>query len=302
MNFREEYKKNAETLSPSDEALKRMKANVMAKVNEPQKKAVPFKKIYTFCGAAAACAVLCFAAVKIVPNMGANDLAVSSYAPAAEAFDNAADDIAYITDFGITADGEAETAQGAEVKNMTEPSAAIVESHEKPVAPFAPDYADDAGFAPEAESLAEEPVPFVPTKPLPSAEQTASDEQIVPAEVPEPIPPVDPNAPEGSAIVGAGENPVVEVTEGPVISTTDNYNEAEPAEYAEIELFDDVCIYNGVNYVLTNEMALLGDTTASVLCADYNGTIYQVEELSEGKIAVCYYNHDGNNTFIGVYK
>ena len=58
MDFREEYKKSAEVMTPSAEAMERMTKNIMEQINAPAKKAIPFKKISYIGGAVAACALI----------------------------------------------------------------------------------------------------------------------------------------------------------------------------------------------------------------------------------------------------
>ena len=69
MDFREEYKKSAEVMTPSAEAMERMTKNIMEQINVPAKKAIPFKKISYIGGAIAACAVITVGAVKLLPSM-----------------------------------------------------------------------------------------------------------------------------------------------------------------------------------------------------------------------------------------
>ena len=69
MDFREEYKKSAEVMTPSAEAMERMTQNIMEQINAPAKKAIPFKKISYIGGAIAACAVITVGAVKLLPSM-----------------------------------------------------------------------------------------------------------------------------------------------------------------------------------------------------------------------------------------
>ncbi len=69
MDFREEYKKSAEVMTPSAEAMERMTKNIMEQINAPAKKAIPFKKISYIGGAVAACAVITVGAVKLLPSM-----------------------------------------------------------------------------------------------------------------------------------------------------------------------------------------------------------------------------------------
>ncbi len=72
MKFGTEYKNCEDMLNPSAEAMERMSRNILAKINEPQKKAVPFKKITYFGSAVAACAVIAVAAAGIMSNRDGN--------------------------------------------------------------------------------------------------------------------------------------------------------------------------------------------------------------------------------------
>ncbi len=72
MDFREEYKKSAEVMTPSAEAMERMTRNIMEQVKAPVKKAIPFRKISYIGGAVAACAVITLGAVKLLPALGSS--------------------------------------------------------------------------------------------------------------------------------------------------------------------------------------------------------------------------------------
>ena len=76
MNFRDEYKKSAESLSPDREAIDRMKAAIRAQLENEQtsdvteqqhKKPLPLKRIAYIGGAAAACAVITVSAFILLP-------------------------------------------------------------------------------------------------------------------------------------------------------------------------------------------------------------------------------------------
>ncbi len=67
MNFREEYKNQAEVINPSQEAMERMADNIMEHIKAPAKKAIPFRKITYIGGAVAACAVITVGAFKVLP-------------------------------------------------------------------------------------------------------------------------------------------------------------------------------------------------------------------------------------------
>lgn len=100
MNFKDEYKKSAESISPDREAIDRMKAAVMAKIAEEQgefpeisesarsaeehpeptshKKPLPFKRIAVIGGAVAACAVVTVSAMTLLPNLNTSDMVAAS--------------------------------------------------------------------------------------------------------------------------------------------------------------------------------------------------------------------------------
>ncbi len=80
MNFREEYKGAIEIMSPSAEQTERMKNNILQQIKEPQKKAIPFKKIAYIGTAVAACAVISVAAFNIIPRLsgGSSELTTAS--------------------------------------------------------------------------------------------------------------------------------------------------------------------------------------------------------------------------------
>lgn len=100
MNFKDEYKKSAESISPDREAIDRMKAAVMAKLAEeqgefpdlqdltesaeqhpeptPHKKPLPFKRIAVIGGAVAACTVVTVSAMTLLPNLNTSDMVAAS--------------------------------------------------------------------------------------------------------------------------------------------------------------------------------------------------------------------------------
>lgn len=88
MNFKDEYKKSAESISPDREAIDRMKAAVLAKIadeNEklpevpseraysaetsPRRKPLPLKRIAVIGGTVAACAVITVSAFTLLPSL-----------------------------------------------------------------------------------------------------------------------------------------------------------------------------------------------------------------------------------------
>lgn len=70
MNFREEYIKAVEEITPDRQTIDRMKANVLNMTRT--KRAFPFKTVAAVGGTAAACAVITLAAVRIAPNLAKN--------------------------------------------------------------------------------------------------------------------------------------------------------------------------------------------------------------------------------------
>ncbi len=186
MDFREEYKKCADIMAPSAEAMDRMTNNIMAQINAPAKKTIPFKKISYFGGAIAACAVITVGAVAILPRMGsigtADEAAVNSVAcgyqedyalladGAAGDADIAMDDISYAaedTTTGTNADcivterADSVTAPSFTVKSSEPDSDAVFEesAYDEPALP---DVAIDCtagvtdGYAPEADACEDE--------------------------------------------------------------------------------------------------------------------------------------------------
>lgn len=83
MNFKDEYRKSAESLSPDRKTIDRMKAAVMAEINsgteeKPRsRKPLPMNRIALIGGAAAACAVITLSAVAFIPMIRNNSDMVS---------------------------------------------------------------------------------------------------------------------------------------------------------------------------------------------------------------------------------
>ena len=85
MDLRQEYKKSAEIINPSAEALERMKRNILEKAAQPEKKAFPFKKLAYAGSALAACAVIAVGAAVVLPSLTAkNDMATAADAANSE--------------------------------------------------------------------------------------------------------------------------------------------------------------------------------------------------------------------------
>lgn len=148
MDFREEYKKSAESLSPDNEAMERMKAAVLAKIAEEQsggaahgaaadnkaespepkpKRPLPLRRIAYVGGAAAACALITISAFTFLPmikrtNGMIEDMSSSATAGTAQINSSAAD-FAQETE---TAMGEDDFAP----ETATEDGAATVEAAE----------------------------------------------------------------------------------------------------------------------------------------------------------------------------
>lgn len=118
MDFREEYKKSMESNSPDRETIDRMKAAVMAELqnstqNEvPEKKPLNMRRMYYALGALAACAVIAVSAATILPNINKNNDMISeadseiSSAGADTAFDIAEDENAEVVTMEVTQDKE----------------------------------------------------------------------------------------------------------------------------------------------------------------------------------------------------
>ncbi len=99
MNFKEEYKKSADSISPDKEAIDRMKAAVLAKAAEgPERSAaesrtLPLKRIAIIGGAAAACAVITISAISLLPSVrSANDLVEEASSSAVSMAEDAVSD------------------------------------------------------------------------------------------------------------------------------------------------------------------------------------------------------------------
>ncbi len=133
MNFKEEYKKAAGSLTPDKECVDRMKAAVLENISRP--KSFPFKRVALVGGAVAACAVITVAAITVVPLLSrervlntymGNDAALSS----SESCAGYAEDIgeegisvqsngsSALSDFGVNSDDAAPS------DNLTEIAAA----------------------------------------------------------------------------------------------------------------------------------------------------------------------------------
>lgn len=94
MNFREEYIKAVEEITPDRQAIDRMKENVLRITRE--KRAFPFKTVAVIGGTAAACAVITVAAVRISPILNASDNALIEFSNTAGAPESGA--ISYVSE------------------------------------------------------------------------------------------------------------------------------------------------------------------------------------------------------------
>lgn len=101
MNFKDEYKKSAESISPDKEAIARMKAAVMAKIEaDPEgstdipekKKPLPLRRIAYIGGAAAACACITLAAVVLISRLNSSDNMISGSVSSAASMEMASDE------------------------------------------------------------------------------------------------------------------------------------------------------------------------------------------------------------------
>lgn len=108
MNFKEEYKKSADSISPDKEAIDRMKAAVLAKAAEgpersaaESRKPLPLKRIAIIGGAAAACAVITISAISLLPSIrSANDLVEEASSSAVSMAEDAVSDSSAANDGG----------------------------------------------------------------------------------------------------------------------------------------------------------------------------------------------------------
>ena len=127
MNFKDEYKKSAESISPDREAIDRMKAAVMAKLaeeqgefpevpaepaklpeaaeSEPHRKPLPLKRIAFIGGTVAACAVITVSAVTLLPNLRADSSLINEEAGTSSAA--MAEDTAHSSTTGYQGNDEA---------------------------------------------------------------------------------------------------------------------------------------------------------------------------------------------------
>ena len=160
MDFREEYKKSAESLSPDKEAMERMKAAVLAEIAEEQssgaapgasadnnagspeqKKSFPFRRIAYIGGAVAACAVITVSAFTFLPMIkGADNMIWETSSAAVESSIKSAADTNG-TGAEVSGAGAADSAPAADsAADMAEDAAA--------------DAYDDRDFDATAESAA----------------------------------------------------------------------------------------------------------------------------------------------------
>lgn len=156
MDFREEYKKSAESLSPDNEAMERMKAAVLAKIAEEQsggaahgapadnkaespepkpKKPLPLRRIAYIGGAAAACALITISAFTFLPmikrtNGMIEDISFSATAGTAQINSSAAD-FAQATETAMDEDGFAPETATVEAAEITRPAADSATSDSK---------------------------------------------------------------------------------------------------------------------------------------------------------------------------
>ncbi|MGN1108762.1 MAG: hypothetical protein ACI4RK_05205 [Oscillospiraceae bacterium] len=168
MNFKDEYKKSAESISPDREAIDRMKAAVMAKIAEeqgefpeisgsarsaeehpeptPHKKPLPFKRIAVIGGAVAACAVVTVSAMTLLPNLNTSDMVAASSVAATNgsAMDTAGGAAGETENDSIFDDSVAETAAD-EVPACDSSAAESTQNYEPIYSTTYPTYPADAG-------------------------------------------------------------------------------------------------------------------------------------------------------------
>ncbi len=180
MDFREEYKKSAESLSPDNEAMERMKAAVLAKIAEEQsgapadnkaespepkpKKPLPLRRIAYVGGAVAACALITISAFTFLPmikrtNGMIEDMSSSATAGTAQINSSAAD-FAQETEAAMDEDDfapETATENGAatvEAAEIIRPAAGSVTSDSKT--------AENGSHSAEAEVPQDSPADVIP--------------------------------------------------------------------------------------------------------------------------------------------
>lgn len=135
MNFKDEYKKSAESISPDKESIARMKAAVMAKIEaDPEgsadipekKKPLPLRRIAYIGGAAAACACITLAAVVLIPRLNSSDNMIDGSVSSAASMEIASDEdngSMQITDLPAYDADAAESAKGNSRPTSQESSA-----------------------------------------------------------------------------------------------------------------------------------------------------------------------------------
>lgn len=135
MNFKDEYKKSAENISPDKEAIARMKAAVMAKIEaDPEgstdipekKKPLPLRRIAYIGGAAAACACITLAAVVLISRLNSSDNMISGSVSSAASMEMASDEnnsSMQITDLPAYDADAPESAKGNSLPTSQESSA-----------------------------------------------------------------------------------------------------------------------------------------------------------------------------------
>lgn len=85
MDFREEYKKSAEIMNPTEDTMARMKKNIMEKASQPNKKSASHRRLMYAGSAAAACVVVAIAAVAILPRLNISGEMTRAYSNGAAA-------------------------------------------------------------------------------------------------------------------------------------------------------------------------------------------------------------------------
>lgn len=333
MDFREEYKKSMESNSPDRETIDRMKAAVMAQLensaqNEvPEKKPLNMRRMYYAFGALAACAVIAVSAATILPNVNKNSEIVS----AADTSSNAA---AEITNGDETGSAESAAAGMADDSAMdapevcteeiipleTEDSSGIIQTKEEIAYPNdttasrgdIPSDTGSSGSDNEIISLPNEPVDTEPPKKSESTEivdevvddanETVDivDDKYDNAEATdEALSTIEPDMDKGSVIEGTWEIPETcdateEITDDCFEETMESEETTESEPKKIIFSGNGWITYDGERYNEVNDVN--GGGTIRTAYDPINKTYYNVV-LYKGKLLV----YDKNMYLKGAY-
>lgn len=315
MNFKDEYKKSADSISPDREAIDRMKAAVMAKLAEEQGefpdvplnsadstghqeksapgKPIPFKRIAVIGGAVAACAVVTVAAFNLLPDLKSVNTMVneasscdSSAAMEESGFGNAEDSFSFIITNTTDSDADdvcEDAADGgssdfADNKSNTISIDETVSTTVPVISSTAQTESDKGDGVPP-----EQPYPVEAAEPGTYEEYTDESGGFPAAGVPEPILPSD-NAQDAST----SDARPAEAEDSSDKSFTDS-NDIEPdAGFVTSEAEDPVVIITGeadtvtmestVEPVRAEETMEMEDCTEEILCATEDSEYYETDE------------------------